>query len=128
MHHLDLSLFCYQIDFTRELLRSQHNNTLVDEIDFRIATIPRFPNLKIFSKGLQIARLTANEYRSLMKQMIFVLDNLYNGNDKGVDNFISNNELVKLYESWNKMYIISRYEEFSESDLEKFNVYIKILD
>lgn len=122
MHHLDLGLFRYQIDFTRELLRSQHNNALVDEIDFRIATIPHFPNLKIFSKGLQIARLTANEYRSLMKQMIFVLDNLYNGNDKGVDNFISNNELVKLYESWNKMYIISRYEEFSEADLNKFQV------
>jgi hypothetical protein len=122
MHHLDLGLFRYQIDFTRELLRSQHNNALVDEIDFRITTIPRFPNLKIFSKGLQITRLTANEYRSLMKQMIFVLDNLYNGNDKGVDNFISNNELVKLYESWNKMYIISRYEEFSEADLNKFQV------
>jgi hypothetical protein len=122
MHHLDLGLFRYQIDFTRELLRSQHNNALVDEIDFRIVTIPRFPNLKIFSKGLQIARLTANEYRSLMKQMIFVLDNLYNGNDKRVDNFISNNELVKLYESWNKMYIISRYEEFSEADLNKFKV------
>ena len=57
-----------------------------------------------------------------MKQMIFVLDNLYNGNDKGVDNFISNNELVKLYESWNKMYIISRSEEFSDDDLNKFQV------
>ena len=99
MHHLDLGLFCYQIDFMQELLRSQHNNTLFDEIDFHIITIPCFPNLKIFSKGLQIARLTANEYQSLMKQMIFVLDNLYNGNDKGVDNFISNNEFVKLYES-----------------------------
>ena len=110
MHYLDLSLFHYQIDFMRELLRSQHNNILVDKIDFCIATIPHFPNLKIFSKGLQIARLTANEYQSLMKQMIFVLDNLYNRNDKGVDNFISNNELVKLYESWNKMYIISKYE------------------
>ena len=57
-----------------------------------------------------------------MKQMIFVLDNLYNRNDKGVDNFISNNELVKLYESWNKMYIISRSEEFSDDDLNKFQV------
>jgi hypothetical protein len=57
-----------------------------------------------------------------MKQMIFVLDNLYNGNDKRVDNFISNTELVKLYESCNKIYIISRYEEFSEADLNKFKV------
>jgi hypothetical protein len=57
-----------------------------------------------------------------MKQMIFVIDNLYIGNDKGVENFISNNDLVKLYESWNKMYIISRSEEFSEDDLNKFQV------
>ena len=70
MHHLDFSLFCYQIDFTQELLQSQHNNILVNKIDFRIAIIPHFPNLKIFSKGLQIARLTANEYRSLMKNDI----------------------------------------------------------
>jgi len=54
--------------------------------------------------------------------MVFVLDNLYSKNDKGVDNFISNNDLVKLYVSWNEMYILSRSEEFSESDLVKFKV------
>src|SRR5205814_7603409 len=62
MHHLDLGLFVYQITFTREILKSQHNNgnILVDKIDRRLAAIPRFPDLKIFSNGLQsIARLTA---------------------------------------------------------------------
>ncbi|GET56382.1 hypothetical protein GLOIN_2v1783703 [Rhizophagus irregularis DAOM 181602=DAOM 197198] len=121
MHHLDLGLFRYQIIFTCDILKLQHvnGNKLVDR---RLAAIPRFPAIKIFSNGLQsIARLTANEYRSLMKVMIFVIDNLYDENNNEVDNFVNNDDLVKLYEYWNEMYILSRYEEFSESDLEKFN-------
>ena len=96
---------------------------LVNKIDRRLAAIPRFPDLKIFSNGLQsIARLTANEYRNLMKVMLFVIDNLYDGNDDEVENFVSNCDLAKLYQYWNEMYILSRSEEFSESDLVKFNV------
>ncbi|GET00175.1 hypothetical protein GLOIN_2v1773149 [Rhizophagus clarus] len=53
--------------------------------------------------------------------MIFVIDNLYDENNNEVDNFVNNDDLTKLYEYWNEMYILSRYEEFSESDLEKFN-------
>jgi len=125
MHHLDLGLFHWQIKFTLDFLKMQ-DNKLVDESDRRLAAIPRYPELKVFSKGLKsIARLTANEYRSLMKVMIFVVDNLYSKNDKMMENFISNNNLTKLYEYWNEMYILSRSEEFSESDLTKFQV-IKI--
>jgi hypothetical protein len=117
MHHLDLGLFHYQIEYTRQLLP----NVLVDELDHRLATIPRYPGLKIFSNGLQsIARLTADEYRNLMKGMVFAVDNLYNGNNKEEEIFINN--LPKLYESWNEMYILSRYEKFSESDLANFKV------
>jgi hypothetical protein len=54
--------------------------------------------------------------------MLFVIDNLYVGNDKEVENFVSNNNLAILYEKWNEMYILSRSEEFSESDLVKFKV------
>jgi len=57
-----------------------------------------------------------------MKVMIFVVDNLYDGDNDAVENFVSNDDLTKLYESWNEMYILSRSEEFSENDLEKFNV------
>ena len=57
-----------------------------------------------------------------MKVMIFVVDNLYDGDNDAVENFVTNDDLTKLYESWNKMYILSRSEEFSENDLEKFNV------
>ena len=98
MHHLDLGLFHWQIKFTLDFLKMQ-DNKLVDELDRRLAAIPRYPELKVFSKGLKsIARLTANEYRSLMKVMIFVVDNLYSKNDKMIENFISNNNLTKLYE------------------------------
>ncbi|GES84716.1 hypothetical protein GLOIN_2v1783703 [Rhizophagus clarus] len=124
MYHLNLGLFRYQIIFTCDILKSQHvnGNKLVEEVDYRLAAIPRFSGIKIFSNGLQsIARLTASEYRSLMKVMIFVIDNLYDENNNEVDNFVNNDDLTKLYEYWNEMYILSRYEEFSESDLEKFN-------
>ena len=56
MHHLDLGLFVYQITFTCKILKSQHNNgnILVDKINRRLAAIPHFPDLKIFSNGLPI--------------------------------------------------------------------------
>jgi hypothetical protein len=121
MHHLDLGLFCYQINFTYEILKLQHGEMLVDEVNRRLAAIPRFSDLKIFSNGLH-ARLTASEYRNLMKVMLFVVDNLYDENEDGIDNFVDNDDLTELYEKWNEMYILSRYEEFSESDLKKFEV------
>ena len=77
----------------------------------RIEAIPRYPGLKIFSKGLQsIARLTASEHRDLMKVMVFVVDGLLS------------NDLSEVYVKWNEMYILSRLEIFKESDLEKFQV------
>lgn len=121
MHHLDLGLFQYQIKFTRTLLKNQYGKSLVDEIDRRLAKIPRYPGLKIFANGTQsIARMTANEYRDLMKVMIFVVDNLYDD----TKNFVKNKDLTGLYAAWNEMYLISRYEVFKESDLVKFKVCI----
>jgi len=125
MHHLDLGLFRYQIEYTYELLKSQHNNILVNELDRRLSVIPHYTGLKISSNGLQsIARMTANEYRNLMKVMLFVVDNLYSENDR-ID--VSNNDFVKLYEYWNKMYLLSRYKEFNKGNLVKFKVSTQIL-
>jgi len=108
MYHLDLGLFHYQIKYTKDLLKS---GGLVDKMDQRIAMILRHPGLKIFSGGLQsIARLTASEYRDLMKVMVFVVDNLVN------------KELSEVYVKWNNMYLMSRFESFKESDLENFQV------
>src|SRR6185437_4370831 len=109
MHHLDLGLFAYQITFTYDILKLQHSddNILVNKIDHQLAAILRFSDLKIYSNKLQsIARLTANKYRSLMKVMIFVVDNLYDENSDVVENFISNYDLTKLYQHWNEMYIL----------------------
>ncbi|RHZ81509.1 hypothetical protein Glove_120g85 [Diversispora epigaea] len=105
MHHLDLGLYHYQIEFTKGILE----RSSIDKMNERIETIPRYPGLKIFSKGLQsIARLTASEHRDLMKVIVFVVDGLLS------------NDLSEVYVKWNEMYILSRLEIFKESDLEKF--------
>ncbi|RHZ65586.1 hypothetical protein Glove_314g17 [Diversispora epigaea] len=105
MHHLDLGLYHYQIEFTKGIL----GRSSIDKMNERIGAIPRYPGLKIFSKGLQsIARLTASEHRDLMKVMVFVVDGLLS------------NDLSEVYVKWNEMYILSRLEIFKESDLEKF--------
>ncbi|RHZ86958.1 hypothetical protein Glove_41g186 [Diversispora epigaea] len=105
MHHLDLGLYHYQIEFIKGIL----GRSSIDKMNERIGAIPRYPGLKIFSKGLQsIARLTASEYRDLMKVMVFVVDGLLS------------NDLSEVYVKWNEMYILSRLGIFKESDLEKF--------
>ena len=128
MHHLDLGLFHYQIEYTKDLLRNQHGNILLDKLDRRLAAVPRFPRLKVFTNGIQsIARLIADKHRNLMKVMLFVMDNLYKENIKGVENFVKNKDLTQIYETWNEMYAISRYEMFKESDLNKLKVCIIML-
>jgi len=88
-----------------------------------LAAISCYPGLKIFSNGLQsIARLTANEYRDLMKVIIFVVDNLYSKNTKNIENFIKNKDVAELYKKWIDMYMLSRYEIFKKSDLDKLKV------
>jgi hypothetical protein len=117
MHHLDLGLFKYQIIFTSGLLKDKYGASILNTIDNRLANIPRFPGLKIFKNGIQsLAGITASEYRNLMKVMIFVLDNLNIGDTIQV-------KLLELYESWNNMYLLSRSEEFSDSDLVNFEVF-----
>lgn len=114
MHHLNLGLFCYQIKYTKELLQSK-DNSLIDEMDRRLAAIPRHPGLKIFKKGLQsIAQMTAKEYRNLMKVMVFIIDGLYDEN------------LIEVYVRWNEMYVMSRLEVFKENDLKNFQVNLQL--
>ncbi|RHZ58162.1 hypothetical protein Glove_375g49 [Diversispora epigaea] len=105
MHHLDLGLFKYQIEFTMELLKKKKSLNKVNE---RIADIPRHSQLKVFKKGIQLSRLTASEYRDMMKIMVFVVDDL------------QIEDLSEVYVKWNEMYLLSRSEKFKESDLEKF--------
>ena len=53
MHHLNLGLFKYQIEFTTELLKLQQEK-LVDDINQRITKISRHSGLKVFKKGMQL--------------------------------------------------------------------------
>jgi len=108
MHHLDLGLFKYQIEFTTELLKQRK---LADDMNQRIAKIPRHSGLKVFKKGVQsLSRLTASEYRDMMKIMVFVVDGLHS------------KDLSEVYVKWNEMYLLSRLENFRESDLQDFQV------
>ncbi|RHZ44327.1 hypothetical protein Glove_740g3 [Diversispora epigaea] len=75
----------------------------------------------MFTNGLlSISRMTAKEYRILMKVMVLVVDNLYKENENNVENFVENKKLSEVYAKWNKMYMMSRSEIFTESDLENF--------
>ncbi|RHZ89932.1 hypothetical protein Glove_9g7 [Diversispora epigaea] len=82
----------------------------------RVKLIPHYQDLKSFSNGfLHLTLLTASEYRSLMKIMIFIVDNLYQ--DSKRPNFIKNNKITEIYLKWNKMYLLSRKENYEGSDI-----------
>jgi hypothetical protein len=126
MHHLDLGLFNYQVTFTRELLKELCGQVAVNELDNRLSSIPRFPGLKIFKNGLEnIKRFTANEFRNMMKVFLFVIEGIIKKHHKPTVANVANrydNALVDVYYRWNQMYLYSRRDFFTETDLEKFEV------
>src|SRR5947207_11113779 len=127
MHHLDLGLFNYQVTYTGELLKEMCDQIVVNELNNRLAKIPRFPGLKIFKNGFEnIKRFTADKFRNMMKVFIFVIKGLIIKYHKEV---ISTNHakradeaLVNVYYRWNKMYLYSRQEYFLELELDNFEV------
>src|SRR5215471_111703 len=77
MHHLDLGLFNYQVIYTREFLKEYCGQIAVDELDNRLANIPRFPGLKIFKNGLEnIKRFIADDFRNMIKVFMFVIEGI----------------------------------------------------
>ena len=127
MHHLDLGLFNYQIIYTREMLKDLCGQVAVNELDRHLATIPRFPGLKIFKNGLEnIKRFTADEFRNMMKVFLFVIEGIVMKYYKAsIEIRVAkqyDKALVDVYYYWNKMYLFSRKEHFLESDLMEFKV------
>ena len=127
MHHLDLGLFKYQVEYTRELLKEWCGSEGVAEFDDRLGKIPRFPDLKLFKRGLgNIKCFTADEFRAMMRQLVFVVDGIIKTKHKSdcTVNRAKNmdKKLTQLYVNWNMMYIFSRKDEFMESDLITFKV------
>ncbi|RGB27854.1 hypothetical protein C1646_768527 [Rhizophagus diaphanus] len=60
-----------------ELLNLKYGSGLIKLLEERLSQISRYPNLKIFKNGFErLNRLTASEYRDLMKIILFALDNL----------------------------------------------------
>ena len=127
MHHLDLGLFNYQVTYTRELIKDLCGQVAVDKLDNRLANIPRFPGLKIFKNGLEnIKRFTADKFRNMMKVFMFVIEGIITMHCKPSIKLKTakryDDALVDVFYRWNKMYLYSRREYFSESDLEEFKV------
>ena len=62
MHHCDLGLFNYQVNFTRNYIQLYCEQSDIDEFDKHLALIPYFFNLKLFKNNLRnIIRFTAIE-------------------------------------------------------------------
>ena len=127
MHHLDLGLYKYQVEYTRELLKEWCSTDSIIEFDNQLGKIPHFSGLKLFKHGLgNIKRFTADEFRAMMRQLVFIVDGIIitlHKSDYTVNQAkYMDKQLVQLYVDWNKMYILSRKDEFTESDLKTFKV------
>ena len=120
MHHIDLGLFKYQLDFTQEILKEVGGIELQKKFDDCLCQIPRFPGLKLLTKLGHLKVITAADYRHIMKIILFALDDIF---DKW--NQITCIELCELYAKFNKMYIMSKQESYTENNLKKFEVNIK---
>ena len=119
MHHIDLGLFKYQLEFTQEILKQVGGTELQKVFDERLRQVPRVSGLKLFSKFGQLKVMTAADHRHIMKIILFALDDIF---DEW--NQITCNELCELYAKFSKMYIMSREESYSESKLKDFEVII----
>ena len=117
MHHIDLGLFKYQWVFTQDILKEVGGTELQKKLDGRIRQIPRFSGLKLFSKVGQIKVMTAGDYRHIMKIALFALNDIF---EKW--NQITCKDICNIYAKFNKMYIMSKKESFTENDLKIFEV------
>ena len=97
MHHVDLGLFKYQLEFTQKILKQVGGTGLQKIFDERLHQVPRFPGLKLLSKLGQLKVITVTDYRHIMKIAIFALDKIF---DEW--NQITCKELYELYAKFNK--------------------------
>jgi hypothetical protein len=119
MHYIDLGLFKYQLEFTQEILRNVRGLDLLKIFDDRLHQIPRFHSLKLINKLGHLKVATAADYRHIMKVALFAIDNIFKE-----WNQIICDELCNLYAKFNKMYIMSRKESYTENELKIFEVII----
>jgi hypothetical protein len=118
MHILDLGLFKYMLDYTKELLNEQCGSWAVQTIEQRLTEIPRFHGLKIMKNAFELTRMTANDLRNIMKVIIFVLDDLYETSEQS----ISNKRLCKVFYKFLQMYLVTREESFTHRSCNELEV------
>src|SRR5260363_79409 len=104
MHTLDLGLFKYMLDYTKELLNNQCERQVMQIFEQRLTLIPRHKGLKVLKNISEITHIIANKLRNLMKVIIFALDNLYKDYRKPG---ISNEQLCHVHYKFLQMYITS---------------------
>ena len=119
MHTLDLGLFKYMIDYTKELLYKQCRSEVFQTFEQRLISIPRYPGLKIIKNMSDITHVTADELRNVMKIVIFALDNLFEDYRRPG---ISNRQLCQVYYKFLRMYIATREESFTYDSCNKLQV------
>src|ERR1051326_1575460 len=75
MHMLDLGITKYLLEFTYEYLQSKVSNKAVKEMDHKLCAISRYLGLIVIKNGLEnVSKFTANNYRNIMKVIIFIID------------------------------------------------------
>ena len=122
MHHIDLGLFKYQLDFTQQILKEVGGTELQWKFDRCLHEIPRFSGLKLFNKLGKLKLMTTANYRNLIKIVLFAMDDIFD-----IWNQVTCIRLCKLFESFSKMYIMSRQVAYTETDLENFEVILLVL-
>ena len=122
MHLLDLGITKYLLEFTRIYLQQKVGMEAIKQMDLQLSGIPRYPGLIIIKNGLEnVSRFTANDYRNIMKVIIFVMDNLY---VEYREDEISCERLCGVFYKYLKMYMILRQESFTDVDLQELEVII----
>src|SRR5947208_13613433 len=90
-------------------------------MDRRLCAIPQYPGLIVLKHSLEnISKFTANDYRNIMKVIVFVIDNLYENYEDG----FSCKRLCNIFCIYLKMYIMLRQESFTNMDLAELQEYI----
>src|SRR3954454_24374141 len=76
MHHIDLGLFKYQLEFIQDILKEVRGVNLQKEFDSYLRQISHFSGLKLISNLGRLNVITAADYRHIMKIAFFALDGI----------------------------------------------------
>jgi hypothetical protein len=95
---------------------------VVKDMDHRLCAIPRYSGLIIVKNRLEnVLKFTVNDYRNIMKVIIFVINNLYeNYKEEG----IPCERLCNVFFIYLMMYMKLRQESFTDMELAELQVNI----